>query len=511
MVVQSFGSRGDIQPYIAIASGLQNRGYEIMVFTNEDHVPLVSSFGVKTEGANVKAAEFMETNEPCKKSMAEGDVQAFLACLSDKQLTQEFGEVWAAKYAKQISEFKPEMVVSGTLSDWYAQYCIHVLNIPTVKVMLQLIMASKNRTPWGLPHLPCGLNYMLIDKVFGDLYKADSLMDKARLAKLPQTPVYGVFQDKGSFVTEFFKDPKNLCIGQSPQVADVLYDKVERPKGVTFTGSFIIEEEQQLSVIKKGEGGNERRPSLRGFGTSSLISDMEKFIQSGSKTVYMGWGSMTCKSPEHMAKLAVRALQIAGCQGIILGGFAKISMEVLKSSGADAELIEYAEKNVMFVLSAPHEWLFKRCDCLVHHGGAGTLNAGLRSGAPQVITPVFLDQFDHAYLVEKLGIGAGTKQFQKIDAEELGNTLKKVLDSPDCKTKAKEVAEKEKATCGVENVIAKVETFVKEQVVTGKWMANYDIAQKAFKANKEWQQKKSFLLKVVFVVVLGFGLYRKFK
>eukprot|EP00971_Amphidinium_carterae_P219732 4362582-Amphidinium_carterae.1 len=79
----------------------------------------------------------------------------------------------------------------------------------------------------------------------------------------------------------------------------------------------------------------------------------------------------------------------------------------------DGELKAYAAKNVLFMDTASHESLLSRCCVLVHHGGKGTCLAAVRSGTPQVVTPVFVDQFCNAAQVQSLGIGFAMPQFQK--------------------------------------------------------------------------------------------------
>merc|ERR1719476_783174 len=99
---------------------------------------------------------------------------------------------------------------------------------------------------------------------------------------------------------------------------------------------------------------------------------------------------MIRKSTQEMAIFAVEALMMSNQRGIVLGGSAGLSMEVLQQAVADdaitddygKQLIEYARENVIFVAKAPHEWLFPRVSLTVHHGGAGTMNAALRSGVP---------------------------------------------------------------------------------------------------------------------------------
>merc|ERR1719291_1300867 len=106
-----------------------------------------------------------------------------------------------------------------------------------------------------------------------------------------------------------------------------------------------------------------------------------------------------------MASLAVRALRCAGLRGIVLGGWARLSAEMLEGQPDGEDLTAYAAKNILFIASAPHEWLFPRCAAVVHHGGSGTTAAGLRSGRPSIITPCAFDQFANGRMVAESGAG----------------------------------------------------------------------------------------------------------
>merc|ERR1719229_1478285 len=106
-------------------------------------------------------------------------------------------------------------------------------------------------------------------------------------------------------------------------------------------------------------------------------------------------------------------------------------MEELSAAALAAsrpELAAYAERNVIFVAHAPHEWLFPRCACTVHHGGSGTTAAALRAGVPTVITPVALDQFDYAEIVQRLGVGLRVQawpkwRFSQMSEKDLGAAI----------------------------------------------------------------------------------------
>jgi len=117
---------------------------------------------------------------------------------------------------------------------------------------------------------------------------------------------------------------------------------------------------------------------------------------------------------------------LAGVRAVVLSGWAQLSFEALPSE-AD-KLREYASACVFFLRgSVPHEWLLPQCVCAVHHGGAGTLAAQLRSGIPGVITPALTnDQHWWGQLVSKRGLGIGLdKTLGRTSATEVATAIQR--------------------------------------------------------------------------------------
>merc|ERR1719272_2586218 len=123
-----------------------------------------------------------------------------------------------------------------------------------------------------------------------------------------------------------------------------------------------------------------------------------------------------------MVNLVATAVKHAGSRAIVFEGWAKLNIDTLRKATKDQALIEYADKNLLFVGKTPHDWLFPQCSCIVHHGGSGTMATAARAGTPQIITPVFLDQWDHALFLNKFGAGVGFEktQLNDVTAKELG-------------------------------------------------------------------------------------------
>jgi len=243
------------------------------------------------------------------------------------------------------------------------------------------------------------------------------------------------------------------------------------------SGFWVIDQETQSALSQKKDahfGGDE-------------IEKLEQFIAAATDPpVYLGWGSMIAISPEHMAALAVRALKQTGIRGIILGGFAQLQPSHLEAAADAAELGAYARDNVLFVKTAPHEWLFPRCKIVVHHGGAGTTAAGRRAGVPSVITPCFADQFDNAALMQASGAGIGLAQFKKLSANDLAVALRACAE-PKVASRAKELGKLLHSEDGVLNAEKAITSFMETEVATGAWLQKHEMRmQERERRNSSW-------------------------
>jgi vancomycin aglycone glucosyltransferase len=88
------------------------------------------------------------------------------------------------------------------------------------------------------------------------------------------------------------------------------------------------------------------------------------------------------------------------------------------------------------VRAAPHAALFPRCAALVHHGGSGTTAAALRAGTPQVILPVMLDQFHHAYYLARAGLAPQAPRLASVTTRTLTSALQQALALPEAPREA---------------------------------------------------------------------------
>ncbi|WP_324789501.1 glycosyltransferase [Streptomyces sp. H51] len=111
------------------------------------------------------------------------------------------------------------------------------------------------------------------------------------------------------------------------------------------------------------------------------------YLADGPPPVYVGFGSMKTGDPQATDRLVRAALRHAGLRGVLAGDPAT------------------SDDDMLVVDDIPHDWLFPRMAAVVHHGGAGTTASGLRAGVPSLLCPFFGDQTYWATRVHRLGAG----------------------------------------------------------------------------------------------------------
>lgn len=139
---------------------------------------------------------------------------------------------------------------------------------------------------------------------------------------------------------------------------------------------------------------------ISGFFFLSLASsyvpspELESFLQAGPPPVYIGFGSIVVDDPDALTQKVFEAIRLTGIRAIISKGWGGLGGSVTENS-----------PNVFMLENCPHDWLFSRVSCVVHHGGAGTTAAGLAAGKPTVVVPFFGDQPFWGDMVARSGTG----------------------------------------------------------------------------------------------------------
>lgn len=168
-------------------------------------------------------------------------------------------------------------------------------------------------------------------------------------------------------------------------------------------------------------------------------ADLRAWVEDGPPPIYAGFGSMTRLDERAAARALVGALAALGRRGVFASGW----------GGLPSDL---AAPHVRVVEAISHRWLFPRCAAAVHHGGVGTTTAALRAGVPSVVAPVDYDQRFWALRLAELSAAPPPLDPATLDTPRLTMALRHALD-PDVRAR---MAPLQEAVAGEDGVAASV-------------------------------------------------------
>lgn len=114
-----------------------------------------------------------------------------------------------------------------------------------------------------------------------------------------------------------------------------------------------------------------------------------------------------------MTQILLEAIQRAGTRAVISKGWADLGRDTPEWPAG-----------VLFIDSCPHDWIFGRVSCVIHHGGAGTTAAAVAAGKPSIVIPFFGDQFFWGNMVKMAGAGPEPIPFKELSADRLAEAIR---------------------------------------------------------------------------------------
>lgn len=386
VLFSTIGSRGDVQPLVALASHLKALGHEVRVCVPPDFREWIENLGIPVTpiGPEVRrfaASRTMATqpqNPPTpeqRRRMAEGTVAT------------QFETVTAAAHGCEV-------IVAATALQIAARSVAEKMGIPYIFVAYSpIVLPSSHHPPPPLPPLPGQALPTTNDNRelwardaarFNDLFGAALNTHRASLGLARVSDLRSHMMTDRPWLAA---DP---TLGPWPEAAG---------DGVFQAGAWILPDERPLS------------------------GELDRFLESGEPPIYFGFGST--RAPEDAGQVMLQAARALGRRAIVSQGWFDISLVE-----NEADCLSIGEVNV--------QALFSRVAAVVHHGGAGTTTAAAIAGAPQVVIPNHYDQHYWAQRVHILGIGtahAPSAPTSDSLASALGRTLR-----PDVAARARSIA-----------------------------------------------------------------------
>lgn len=392
----AIGTRGDVQPYIALALGLQRAGYEVAVATTANFRELVESYGVecRTTPYDIQAISAQARKRGGRKAKWE----VFRILLETTQTLTEGADAIIYSSAAILS----------------APHVAEKMGVPAFPALLQPFYNPTREFPAVMmPALPLGGGYNAFTYKMFEWFTWTFLkgsINKWRQGTLGLPPVGG----SGPF-TALREKHVPTFYALSPSV---LPKPPEWEDHVHVTGYWFLDHAEVW----------EPAPSL------------VEFIRSGSAPVYIGFGSIASRDAKATGRLVLDAIAKAGVRAVIASGW---------------EGIETSEvpDNVLLIKGAPHDWLFPQMAAVVHHGGSGTTGAGLRAGKPTVIVPAGGDQPFWGNRVHQLGAGTAPIPRKRLTSDNLAEAIRTAVSDPMMQQRAAALGEAIRAEDGVGNAV----------------------------------------------------------
>ncbi|OLR93326.1 glycosyltransferase [Actinokineospora bangkokensis] len=348
VVLSTWGSRGDVEPLVALAVRLRERGAGVLVCAPPDE-----EFALLLERAGVPLAPM----GPSVRSIVAGERPP-----SHAAAFQLAPELVAARYAvlTEVARDADVLLATGLLpagvrsvaeklGAHYVYASLHPYGLP-----------SHHFPPQARPGTPSAADETDLDVLWAEdaqrvqaLYGEAENTHRAALGLPPLDNVRDhVFGERALLAV----DP---VLGPWADLTDL--DLVQ-------TGAWMLDDDRPLPA------------------------DLEDFLAAGPPPVHVGFGSMTMRTSPDLARTAVEAARAHGRRTLLARGWAGLDI---------------TDQDDCFVVGeVNHQALFTRVAATVHHGGAGTTTRAASAGAPQVLVPQLVDQPHWAARVAELGIGA---------------------------------------------------------------------------------------------------------
>ncbi|KAL4928623.1 glycosyltransferase [Aspergillus undulatus] len=411
IVIQVVGSRGDVQPFIALGNELQKHGHRVRLATHDVFASFVRDSGLEFYPIGGDPAElmaYMVKNPgliPQLQSLRAGEVQR-----KREMVAAMLDGCWKSCIEDDPISGKPfvaEVIIANPPSFAHV-HCAQALGVP-LHLMFTMPWSSTRAIPHPLanlryegtsPEVANWFSYGVVEWLtwqgLGDVI--NGWRSKLGLEFVPVT--------EGPMLVETLKVPFTYCWSSA-----LMAKPADWPAHIDVCGFFF-----------------------RDTPVYSPPKSLEMFLSSGPPPVYIGFGSIVIDNPEQFTATILEAIRLAGTRAIISRGWSKLGGE--------------PSDNIYYVDDCPHEWLFQRVSAVVHHGGAGTTACGLRYGRPTAIIPFFGDQPFWGNLVASSGAGSKPIPYRTVNATNLTEVIKFCL-QPETQRAAQTIASKMQHESGV--------------------------------------------------------------
>ncbi|WP_105417864.1 glycosyltransferase [Neorhizobium sp. T25_27] len=384
IAIHTYGTRGDVQPFVALSVALLAAGHEVQLAGPAPYAPLAVARSVPFHCLPPEMLNLIETREG-KKAIAEGG--GFLAGfkllkhvrpLMEDLLRHEWET--ARDFAPDLIVYHPKSLASLHIAERLG--CSAVLGSP--------LPISTPTSAFPSPVFPVRtlgplnrLSHSLVANGAELLFAGTIARWRESCLKLPGRPAR---RPRPSMTLYAF----SRHIVPAPS---------DWPPDVHVTGAWFLDSPEW-----------------------EMPSTLEAFIAGGEAPVYVGFGSMPGLDPEQLTEIVVNGLALAGRRGLLATGGGALSASLPTST-------------IMHLDEFPHDRVLPLTAMALHHGGAGTTMACARAGIPAAICPFMGDQPFWALRMRNMGVAPAKLSRKHLSADRLARAIG-AMDNPRMRERA---------------------------------------------------------------------------
>lgn len=379
------GTRGDVEPAAAVALELIQRGHEVRMAVPPNLVAFAESAGLTS----------VASYGPDSQQQLEAEVfREWLKLRNPISVLREGREYITDGWAEMAETLKDlargvDLILTGTTYQEVAANVAEYYGIPLAALHYFPARANSHSLPVKLPLSVARAFFAGTEWAHWRLLKhADD--EQRRELGLPRS-------------------------------------EVRASRRIVESGTLEIQAYDEALFPGLGAEWGDKRPLVGSItlGMTTTGDDrVAQWIESGIPPIYFGFGSMPVENPQEALEMITSVCTELGQRALVCSGVLDID--------------EVETDRVLVVRSANHSQIFPQCRAIVHHGGAGTTAASVRSGVPTLVLWVSADQIIWAGRIKKLGVGT-SRRFSATTRDSLLKDLRTVLE-PRCAVRAREVA-----------------------------------------------------------------------
>jgi sterol 3beta-glucosyltransferase len=409
--IQTWGTEGDVRPFIALAAGLSAAGHAVTLAVTEITNKQFTAFGERLKFA-VRPIGHIDCDEIRFKQLS---AQVFNAWNPIKKgdiiVTHFFDPVIEDMLAAAKALCAENDLVIGHFFIYPLKIAARQFQVPFMMVFTTPLIPSRFLPPLGIPEFAKWMNplwWNLFDMLLNKTWKP--AIDRLFLRE-------GVPAEKSVFGGIWHSSLLNL-VAVSPALFPPPPDWEQRYHLCGF-----------LNIPEKGESWQ-------------MPENLKQFLAAAEPPVHITFGSMIASdpSPRNITQLLIQAVRLAGCRAIIQSNWTELN-----------DLPEFP--NIYRMISAPHQHIFPHCAAVIHHGGAGTTQAATLAGCPSIVVEHSSDQPLWGSLLQRRGIAPKLLHRRSISAAKLARAIRRVLDTPAMAEKAKTIGARMQAEDGLTRAV----------------------------------------------------------